>query len=183
MTVRETSRASYTKLKKDLTKLQQEYLAALKKIEPASNREVAAFMDIPINSITPRRIECERWGFVANHGTKFDTTTGKKVLTWVTTDPFSQRSVDRAAGKERHVVEPVHEPAPEKPQPPKNEPVREVILTKQGEQWLESPEIPAKLRKSQTEYRTQKIGIESGQIHSDMLTYWEDGYEANRQLL
>lgn len=98
MAVRETSRASYEKLS-DLGDRQQEVFNALRKIEPASDRDIALEMDASISNITPRRGELVKYGFVVEHGRKFDTETGRKVISWVTADPMAQRAVEKAVGK------------------------------------------------------------------------------------
>jgi DNA-binding MarR family transcriptional regulator len=49
-----------------------------------SDRELAQSLSLPINSITPRRNELERMGYIRNCGVKYDETTNRLVKTyWV----------------------------------------------------------------------------------------------------
>jgi len=187
MGVRATSRASYRKLKNKLGEKQQELYNALREIEPASDRDLALKLDWSISHITPRRGELLKYGYIVNAGKKFDIETGRNVLAWATASPMATAAVDRAAGKERHEVkheepakpEPAADPVPE----PVQEATREVTLTEQAGEWSETSQTPGSLRRSQTQYRTQKIGVTTGYIYSDILTYFEDGYEENRKLV
>lgn len=65
----------------------------------------------------------------------------------------------------------------------KKEETREVTLVEKDGAWVETKEFVTALRKSQTQFRTRKIGLETGRIHYDMLTYWQDGfYETLRDM-
>ena len=64
----------------------------------------------------------------------------------------------------------------------KNEKTREVILVQKDNVWVETSEFTGALRKAQTPFRTRKIGLESGRIHSDWLTHFPDGYETLRDM-
>ena len=177
MTVRATSRASYQKIKHKMGDKQRELYEALKEIEPASDRDLAIKLDWSISHITPRRGELVKYGFIVESGRKFDVETGRRVMAWATADPIAQRHIEKAVGKTKPA------PVAEEPEPAKPEAVREALLVKQGDQWVETNDIPVTLRRNETEYRTQRIGVDTGKVYSDMLTYWEDGYESNRQMV
>lgn len=98
MTVRGTTREAYKKLS-DLGKRQQEVFNILKRIEPATDRDISNETDMDIRSINARRGELERYGFIAEHGTKIDPATNRRAITWVTSDPMAQRQIEKAVGK------------------------------------------------------------------------------------
>lgn len=98
--VRETSKQSYKKIT-DLGDRQQTVFKGLKSIEPATDREVAAHIGMPVHHVSARRAELLTFGFAVEHGRKFDKQTRRKVTSWVTSDPFSQSKINQVVGKEK----------------------------------------------------------------------------------
>lgn len=235
MAVRETSRDSYKKITK-LGAQQQLVFDAIKALEPCSDRDISKHLGIQVNQINGRRGELVDYGFVVEHGRKYDKDTKRNVLTWVTTDPMANRQIQKAVGKPKHteekksvkkfslrlkdgkmftiseamkdeieasiktqrgtieignhvfaltnIVMPMQEQkVDEELETIKKEETREITLVEKAGAWVETSEFVTALRKSQTPFRTRKIGVETGRIHYDMLTYWEDGfYETLRDM-
>lgn len=238
MTVRGTTLEAFKKLT-DLGKRQQEVFNILKRIEPATDREISKETDMDIRSINARRGELEKYGFVVAHGNKIDPATNRRAITWVTADPMAQRQLEKAVGKptEKHqhtevkkavnkytlrlkdgrlftisqamkdeieasietqkgtieiaghvfaltnIVVPIQaQEVDAELETVKNEKTREVILIEKDGAWVETSEFIGALRKAQTPFRTRKIGLESGRIHSDWLTHFPDGYESMRDM-
>lgn len=235
MAVRETSRESYKKIVK-LGAQQQLVFDAIKALEPCSDRDISKHLGIQVNQINGRRGELVDYGFVVEHGRKYDKETKRNVLTWVTADPMAQRQIEKAVGKPEHkqekksvnkytlrlkngqlftiseamkdeieasiatqkgtieiaghvfalsnIVTPIQsQQVNEELETIKKEETREVTLIEKDGAWVETTEFVTALRKSQTPFRTRKIGLETGRIHYDMLTYWADGfYETLRDM-
>lgn len=90
MAVTTTSKESYRKLK-DLGARQTAVHKAIGELGTASNREIAMYLDKPVNEITPRVKELRDYGFVAEHGKKFDPETKRNVSAWCVTDPNDKK--------------------------------------------------------------------------------------------
>lgn len=232
---RSTSRESYKKIT-DLADKQLKVLNALKKIEPASDRELSLELDVSISNITPRRGELVDYGFAVMHGKKFDFETGRSVIAWVSADPMAQSAIkksldksgsDEKSGKEpakkyllklksgrqftiseamkneveasiesqrgsielaghsfaiKNILQPIQQVGATLASPAEKEETREVILVQKDGKWCETNEFTNRLRRSQTIFRTQKIGIKSGNIVYDMMTYYPDGYETLKDM-
>lgn len=93
MTATATSKASYKKLA-DLGHRQLEVHKAIGELGIASNRDIAKHLNKPANEITPRVFELREYGFVAEHGKKWDAETNRHVTTWCVTDPYAQKQID-----------------------------------------------------------------------------------------
>lgn len=109
MAVTETSRKSYRKLN-DLGNRQREVHKAIGELGTASNREIAKYLDKPVNEITPRVKELREYGFVAEHGKKWDKETNRNVIAWCVVDPYAQKVIDL-------IRDPADDIEPEKWQP------------------------------------------------------------------
>lgn len=83
--VAETSMMSYRQLtKQDLGDRQRIVFETLDAHPNRSNRELAALLNWPINTITPRVKELREMGAVAEYGLKHDPQTNRNVMTWIT---------------------------------------------------------------------------------------------------
>lgn len=235
MAVRETSRASYKKLN-ELGEKQQEVFNALKAIEPASDRDIAKHLDVSAHYVSPRRGELAQWGFVVEAGYDYDKETQRKVIVWATTDPMSNRQIQKAVGKPEHkeekksvkkytlrlkngklftisqamkdeieasiasqrgtielaghvfaltnIVTPIQEQTvSEDLAPVKKEDTREELFVEVAGKWQPATENELTMKRSRTPFRTRRIGVETGRVHYDMLTYWQDEvYETLRDM-
>lgn len=237
MAVRETSRESYKKITK-LGAQQQLVFDAIKQLEPCSDRDISKHLGIQVNQINGRRGELVDYGFVVEHGRKYDKETKRNVLTWVTADPIAQRQLQKVVGKPEHkqeeksvkkfslklkdgrqftisepmkdeiessmavqrgsggeitlaghvfrlsnIIVPIREQIVDEDLAPiKNEKTKSVLLIEKDGAWVETNELEIRLRKNQTPFRTRIVGVETGRVNYDMLTYWEDGYESNRDM-
>lgn len=104
MGVRETSRESYKKITK-LGEQQQIVFDAIKLLEPCSDRDISKHTGIQVSQINGRRGELVHFGFVVEHGRKYDTETKRNVLTWVTSNPLANHQIKKAVGKPEHKEE------------------------------------------------------------------------------
>lgn len=66
----------------DLGGRQLEVFLAIKKLKVCNNREIADFLKMPINQITPRCAELRGMKLVEEAGTKVDLVTKKTTLLW-----------------------------------------------------------------------------------------------------
>ena len=94
--VTETSKQSYKRLT-DLGARQIEVHRAIGELGTASNREIAKYLSRPVNEITPRVKELREYGFVIEHGKKWDNETRRNVTAWCVTDPYAQKKIDLAS--------------------------------------------------------------------------------------
>lgn len=90
MAVTETSKQSYKKLT-DLGERQRAVHKAIGELGTASNREIADYLKLPVNSVTGRVKELRDYGFVAEHGKKWDKETQRNVTAWCVIDPEETR--------------------------------------------------------------------------------------------
>lgn len=81
MTIQQTSIDAFNEIH-NLGKRQLEVISALKELKVANNREIAELLDMPINSITPRCLELRDLKIVEEAGTKVDSVTKRKTMTW-----------------------------------------------------------------------------------------------------
>lgn len=96
-----TSKESYKKLT-DLGDKQRETYEAIKKIGPASDRELCDFLDWEINVLIPRRTELEGYGFIKRAGVKWNPITKRHVTQYVASDPIADRHIEKAVGKTKN---------------------------------------------------------------------------------
>lgn len=82
MTIQQTSLEAWDRLQKTLGDRQSEVLVALKQLKRANNREIAEYLDIPINQITGRIFELRELKLVEEAGTKIDNITKRKTIVW-----------------------------------------------------------------------------------------------------
>lgn len=238
MPVTQTSKDSYRKLT-DLGDKQRELYEALKKIGPASDRELKDYLDWEINALLPRRGELVKYGYIKKVGVKFNQATDRNVTLWAATDPIADRAVEKIVGKTENqkqrsdpkmkyllklkngqrftitgamkdeieeaiaakrgqktvtlanhvfalsnIALPIVEfgNAPASPQSKKPEATREVTLIEVDGQWQETDISESQLRREQREFRTRRIGVESGEIHSDLMTVYDGIYESVRDM-
>lgn len=238
MGVRDTSRESYRKLT-DLGDKQRELYEALKKIGPASDRELKDHLDWEINALLPRRGELVKYGFIKKVGVKFNKATDRNVTLWAATDPMADRAVEKIVGKPENqkqrsdpkmkyllklkngqrftitaamkdeieeaiaakrgqktvtlanhvfaltnIALPIVEfgNAAAAPQHKKPEATREITLIEVDGQWQETDISERQLRDEKREFRTRRIGVETGEIHSDLMTVYDGIYESVRDM-
>lgn len=91
--VTETSKQSYRKLS-DLGPRQTAVHRAIGELGKASNRDIAKYLGKPVNEITPRVKELREYGFVAEHGKKWDNETKRNVIAWCAVDPYAKKQID-----------------------------------------------------------------------------------------
>jgi hypothetical protein len=96
-----TSKNSYKQLT-DLGEKQRETYEAIKKIGPASDRELADLLDWEINVLIPRRTELESYGFIKRSGVKWNHLTKRHVTQYVAADPLAQRELEKSVGKTKN---------------------------------------------------------------------------------
>lgn len=238
MAVRNTSKESYRKLT-DLGDKQRELYEVIKKIGPASDRELKDYLDWEINVLLPRRGELVTYGFVKKAGEKYNQNTKRNVTLWVATDPFADRAVQKVMGpppeKQRsdpkmkyllklkngqrftingamkdeieeaiaakrgnrtitlanhvfslsNIALPITEfgNAPATPQSKKPEATREEILIEVDGEWQATDVSEYQLKREQRPYRSRRIGVESGEVKSDLMTVFDGMYESVRDML
>lgn len=90
MTATATSKDSYRKIT-DLGNRQQAFYRAVTNLGSASNRQIAKYLDVPVNEITPRCKELRDLGFIVENGKQYDYETGRNVTMWCIKDPAEQR--------------------------------------------------------------------------------------------
>jgi predicted transcriptional regulator len=79
--IQETSLFSYKEIKKVLSSRQKEVYEAIKMMNrPFTDKELATFMDKPINTITPRRGELVKMGLLQKFGKKKQD--GRTAILW-----------------------------------------------------------------------------------------------------
>lgn len=82
-TVQETSlNAYYTEIKPTLGVRQQLVLEEISKHKDITNSEIASYLNIPINTVTPRCKELRKLGYVREAGKRICKITGRNVLAW-----------------------------------------------------------------------------------------------------
>ena len=92
MSATATSKESYKKLE-DLGPRQIAVHKAIGEMGTASNREIAGYLDKPVNEITPRVKELRDFGLVKEFGKKWDRDTKRNVTAWCVTDPYAERKI------------------------------------------------------------------------------------------
>jgi len=79
--IQQTSLESWGKLQNSLGRRQREVLTVLQE-RPASNRELAELLFLPINSVTGRVKELRSLGYVKLRAVKYDAVTDRRVNEW-----------------------------------------------------------------------------------------------------
>lgn len=103
MPVADTSKESYDKMRSEkLGPQQQLVFEAFKALEPASDRDVSKHLGIQVNQINGRRGELVEYGFIVEHGRKYDYETKRNVISWVTANPMAQRQIEKTVGKTKN---------------------------------------------------------------------------------
>ena len=103
MPVTNTSKESYEKMRSEkLGPQQQLVFDAFKALEPASDRDVSKHLGIQVNQINGRRGELVDYGFIVEHGRKYDYETKRNVISWVTANPMAQRQLEKTVGKTKN---------------------------------------------------------------------------------
>lgn len=233
-----TSKDSYKSLK-DLGEKQRETYEAIKKIGPASDRELADLLDWEINVLIPRRTELENFGFIKRSGVKWNKITKRHVTQYVATDPMAQRELEKSVGgtKNEHrevnpnmkyllklkdgrrftisaamkeeieeamaakrgtktielanqvfvlsnIALPIAEfgNTPAAKQPIK-EATRELTLIEVDGAWQVTDISESQLKRDRIQFRTRRVGVESGEIKSDLMTVYDGPYEAVRNMM
>lgn len=77
----ETSGMAYDSVKPELGKRQRDVLRSLQ-FGPKTNQEIAEYLNLPINSITPRTNELVKKGIVVEHSRKIGSS-GRWAIKWV----------------------------------------------------------------------------------------------------
>ena len=80
--MQETSQMSLKELKPILGERQKQVIKALIYLGEANNREIAEYLHLPINSVTPRVMELRSFGRVESVRTKEDQITKRQTLLW-----------------------------------------------------------------------------------------------------
>lgn len=87
MTVQQTSKQAYwNEVQPTLGERHHQVLKALKTRTDFSNNELAHFLNLPINSITPRVKELREKGLVKMIGTRKCKVSGRTVIVWSVND-------------------------------------------------------------------------------------------------
>ncbi len=66
----------------ELTERQEIVLDKLRELGPMSNKQIAAALNWPINTVTPRVLELRGKGIVVEHGDRISNGTGRKEKIW-----------------------------------------------------------------------------------------------------
>lgn len=82
--IQETTLDSYRKLKQEgkIQTRERQLFLLLKGYGNKTDRQMAIFLNLPINSITPRRNELVKKGLVEEKGKRFDLVTNRTVILW-----------------------------------------------------------------------------------------------------
>jgi DNA-binding MarR family transcriptional regulator len=80
--VQQTSIDSYIEVKLELGYRQRQVLKALLYLKEANNREIAEFLGMPINSVTPRIHELRKCGRVGYSKLAIDPITQRSTIKW-----------------------------------------------------------------------------------------------------
>lgn len=81
--MRQTSIMAFDSIQHELGMKQSIVLDAIRAMYCPNNREVAEYLGLPINTITPRVNELVKKGLVTCAGEKEDVITHRKTLVWV----------------------------------------------------------------------------------------------------
>lgn len=82
MVIKQTSLDSWDVLQKTLGSRQYAVLEALQALGSANNREIAEYLELPINQITPRTNELVKENLVVQDKIIVDSETHRKTIYW-----------------------------------------------------------------------------------------------------
>lgn len=92
--VQQTSRIAYREeIKPTLGIRQEATLYALRRLGPSTNKEVSRWLELEINSITPRMYELVKKGLVREWGTRLCKITGRRCIAWCVNDGEVQLNI------------------------------------------------------------------------------------------
>jgi hypothetical protein len=80
--VTETSLMAYEEVKVDLGDRQRAVYEALEVLKEADNLSIARYLNLPINSVTPRTLELRKKKLVGVAKTDLSPVTNRKVIFW-----------------------------------------------------------------------------------------------------
>ena len=80
--IQETSINAYKGIQSELGERQKQVVNALQTLKVANNREIAQFLKLPINSITPRTLELREKKLITVSRVDKDTITGRQSIFW-----------------------------------------------------------------------------------------------------
>lgn len=80
MGIQTTSLQAYNSIRESLGKKQYDVLRVLEMCQPLTNKEIAEFLKLEINKITPRCKELREKGLVKQHGYKI--VDGRRSMVW-----------------------------------------------------------------------------------------------------
>ena len=83
MPIQETSIISLYSILSELGDRQKEVLVALKHLKVANNLMISRYLNLPINSITPRINELRKKGLVIKHHVSACPITGRSSIFWI----------------------------------------------------------------------------------------------------
>ena len=98
MSVASTSLLAYKKINKKLGSKQMAVYRALKKLGDATDLEIADYLGLEINTITPRRHELVDYGYVKESGRKMNRT-GNTAKAWVAVNPNFEKIIKLIKGE------------------------------------------------------------------------------------
>ena len=78
----QTSLWAYQEIQATLAPRQQQVYEALKRSEGMTNGELSSFLNVPINSITPRIFELREKGLVREKEKRICKSSGFRAITW-----------------------------------------------------------------------------------------------------
>ena len=87
MPVQETSKEAYESILKELPGRQAEVYGALMDIKVGSNFDIAQYLDLPINQVTPRVNELRKKKVVEEYDRDIQPETGRRVILWTLSKP------------------------------------------------------------------------------------------------
>ena len=81
--MRATSVESFYFILTNIGERQMQVFKALKEIQPASNLMISKYLKLPINCVTGRRLELQKWGLIRKGFEKECPYTHRKVIYWI----------------------------------------------------------------------------------------------------
>lgn len=98
MPVASTSKLAFKKKQKSLGREQLVVYNAVKKLQPATDLEVSDYLGVPISSISARRYELVKYGYVKEDGRRYNRT-GNSAKAWVAVNPSFEKIVKIIKGE------------------------------------------------------------------------------------
>lgn len=78
--IQQTSKEAYQKIAPKLGQKQNSVFEVIRKLGECTDYEIAVFMNVPINTVTPRRGELEKMSLIYNMGRTSQN--GRSAMTW-----------------------------------------------------------------------------------------------------